>query len=229
MSKPAAKPVAKSGTKSSAQSQALARAKAAQQKATNALRPPALAEGSIMQSLYGTVAGLIMTAALLAFVYGNERADLMFAIQQDGQLTPLQAMSYPNTSSEAVVNWTRLAVGEIFTYNFNDIVPRLNSARNFFTTRGWNSFRTAFQEQSILAQIRSQRMFVTTLPSGAAVVIEEGDVKGRYYWTVQLETITSVYTGSASINFGGMTVKIERISTEDSAAGYPFGIVQISY
>lgn len=206
----------------------VAGAAAVRAKATAAaLRPSALAEGSVLQSLYGTLGSLIMVAALLAFVYGNERADIMFAVNHEGQLTPLQAMNHPNTSSEAVLNWSKMAVGEIFTYNFNDIVPRLNASRRFFTTQGWNSFRSAFQEQSILLRTQSQRQFVTTLPSGAATIVEEGDQKGRYYWTLQLETITSVYAGTSNINSNTMTLRIQRIPTGDSVAGYPFGIIQI--
>jgi len=203
------------------------RAKAAKASAMKALRPQPLAEGSVITSLYSLLANLILSGALLAYVYGNQRSDIVFAAQHDGQLTPLQAMDTPNTSSEAVINWTKMAIGEVFTYNFNDIVTRLNSSRRFFTNSGWDAFRSAFRDQAILANTQAQRQFVTTMPTGAAVVSEEGITNGQYYWTVQMETLTSVYTGTSTVTGGGMIVKIQRIPTSESRAGYPFGIVQI--
>jgi|GEM_PF-1075921 len=207
---------------------AVERAKAAKASALKALRPQPLAEGPVITSLYGLLANLILTGALLAYVYGNQRADIIFAVQHDGQLTPLQAMDTPNTSSEAVINWAKMAIGETFTYNFNDIVVRLNASRSFFTDSGWDSFRSAFKDQSIMANTQAQRQFVTTLPTGAAVISEEGMARGRYYWTVQMETLTSVYTGTSTVSGGAMSIKIERIPTKESRAGYPFGIVKIT-
>ncbi len=191
-----------------------------------ALPPPA--DVTVGRSVGATIIGLIFTGALCAFVFGNQRSDVMLAVSHEARgVTSLQSSSTPNTSSEALLNWTKLAISEVFTYNFNDIGPRIMGAQRFFTPEGWTGFLLAMGEQQILAQVESQRQFVSTIPGANTVVTSEGQVGDTYYWTVQMNTVTSVYTGATSVKNGAMTLKIARIPTRDSDAGYPFGIVQI--
>lgn len=188
--------------------------------------PPA--ETSIALSFAAMLMGLILVSALAAFVYGNERSDVMLAVSREARgATSLKSMDTPNIGSDAVINWSKLAVSEIFTYNFNDISPRMLAAERFFTKEGWTAFILALGKQDLLSRVQTGRQFVSTVPSGDAVISEEGDVGGTYFWNVQMNIVTSVYAGETDVKKGQLSLKIARIPTRNSDSGYPFGIVQI--
>lgn len=191
--------------------------------------PPApAADAGIARSLTGVMGSIILAGALGAFVFGNERSNVMLAVSHEARgVTALQAMDMPNIGSDALINWSKLAISEIFTYNFNDIGPRTLAAERYFTKAGWTSFIMAMGDQDVLGKVQGQRQFVSTIPTENAVISEEGEVSGTYFWTVQLSYVTSVYTGTTSTKPGNLTLKVARISTRHSDAGYPFGIVQI--
>ena len=191
-------------------------------------RPAPVAPVSVGHSFAAMIAGLVMSCALAGFVFTNQRTDLMMAVSHENRISPLQSTNQPNISSEALLNWGKLAVSEIFTYNFNDIVPRLNAARRFFTDAGWDSFRFSFKENNILAKTRSQRRFVVTIPTGTATIIQEGEQDGLYTWTIQIATMNSVYTGATAYKRLITTIKVARQPTSESESGYPFGIIQIT-
>ncbi len=196
--------------------------------AAERLRPAILAEGAVHFSMYGTLCVLILAASIFFYLKGTDRYSILLAHRSGGEPTQLAASLNPNTGSEALLNWSKLAVGEIFTYNFNDIITRINASRRFFTDYGWDSFRLAFWETNLLSRTQAQRIFVSTLPSGLAVVLEEGEVKGRYTWTVQIGTVTSFYSGNTRVENNTVTLTIQRVPTQTSLAGYPFGIFKIT-
>lgn len=190
--------------------------------------PAPHAEISVARTLGATVIGIIFAGALCAFVFGNQRSDVMLAVSREARgVTSLQASDIPNIGSEALINWSKIAVSEIFTYNFNDISPRLLGAQRYFTPNGWTGFLLAMSDQRVLAQVQSQRQFVATIPGTDTVITSEGEVGNTYFWTIQMNTVTSVYTGATSMKYGAVTLKIARIPTRNSDAGFPFGIAQI--
>jgi intracellular multiplication protein IcmL len=192
------------------------------------VKPAPAADISIRHAIIALITAIIFISALTVYVYSNRHSDVMLAISsKDDTVSGLQSSVSPNISSEALLNWSKLAVSETFTYNFNDVGPRILAARRFFTEDGWNSFLSAIRTQGLLAQVQTQRQFVTTIPMANAVIISEGEVSGVYYWTVQMSIVISVYTGVTSVKNGVVTLKIAKTPTSNSDSGYPFGIVQV--
>ena len=185
------------------------------------------ADVSMQHAYVGLAAALVLSWAVFSFVYGSERADLLFS-SREGKLIPLQYSSVPNTSSEAVVRWTAYAVGEVFTYNFNNVEDRILGAKRYFTKEGWDSFLDALSDAGTISSVKSARSFVTVVPSGIPVVSEEGAVEGVYTWVVQVPILTNVYTSSGN-NSSATSIKvtIQEIPTRESSSGYAFGISRI--
>lgn len=192
------------------------------------LKPPTLAAPVVVSSTYLSVLCIVMVLCMLAYVAMTERRDTLFSYNSTGPAESLQYSDTPNTSSEALISWCKMVVGEIFTYNFNDIFQRMDASFGYFTKRGWDSFAAAFMASDVFNRTQAQRIFVSTLPSGIASVIEEGDVNGRYTWTVQLAAVTRIYSGSTQLENNYITIMVEKIPTKDSLTGYPFGIVKIT-
>lgn len=187
--------------------------------------PPA--DQAVLKALRSMIAAFVLTGAVAAFLFSTQRSDILFKTDGIGQLKPLQSMNTPNLGSDAVINWAKLAVSEIFTYNFNNVTERMNGASRYFTTKGWDSFVSSAQEKNLIGIVRAQRQFVTTVPL-TAVIAAEFEENGSYHWIVQMSTLTAVYTGVNTTSRGGLTLKIAQIPTKDSWAGYAFGITQIT-
>lgn len=214
MSKPAARP---------------APAKAAARPAAPAKRPaPVVPAGtSIRHSMFLLFVFAALSLGITVFVFSHHRSDRLIAVTRDDKAIFLAANDMPNTGSDAVINWAKLAVSEIFTYNFNNIIERMNFSRRFFTDTGWESFRSEFQSKEILALTTGQRRVETTLPTSTAVITAEGDVDGVHTWTVQIMAVTNVYTGQNNITSNLITLRIASIPTNKSISGFPFGIYSI--
>ncbi len=176
-----------------------------------------------------TFVALLLVFAIFSFVYGSVRADLLFS-NHEGKLTPLQYADAPNTSSEAVVNWTAFALSEILTYNFNNIQARLSGASRYFTPEGWSEFNAALEREKRVQEVVAGRQFVSTVLAGAPVVVQEGEIEGVYTWIVRAPLLINIYTGTNGYSSrGSATVQIERIPTRKSVSGYAFGIARITY
>jgi hypothetical protein len=190
-------------------------------------RPLVPADQAVVKAWRTMMACVVLTAAVAAFVISSNRTDIILKTDAEGQVRPLQSMSTPNLGSDAVISWAKIAVSEIFTYNFNNVVDRMTRASRYFTPEGWSGFVNSAKEHGLIDNVVKQRQFVTTVPV-TAVISSEYDEKNRYYWIVEIATLTDVYTGQNSVSKGGMTLKIAQIPTEDSLAGYAFGITQIT-
>lgn len=199
--------------------------KVARYKPAKAIQP---ADRAILKALRSIIACLIMTAAVAAFVFSSNRTDLLQKTDNIGQISPLQPLPTPNLGSDAVINWAKLAVSEIFTYKFTNVRDRMNRASRYFTPEGWAGFVQSAQDNGLLRNVTTQQQFVTTVPT-TAVISAEYDGDNRHYWIVQVSILTSVYTGGAGPSTrGGLTLKIAQIPTKESWAGYAFGITQIT-
>lgn len=190
-------------------------------------RPVMPADQAVVKAWRTIVACGILTAAIAAFVISSNRVDVILKTDAQGQVKPLQSMSTPNLGSDAVISWAKTAASEIFTYNFNNVVERMTRASRYFTPEGWSGFVSSAKEHGLVDNVIKQRQFVTTVPV-TAVISSEYEEKNRYYWIVQISTLTDVYTGQNNVSRGGMTLKIAQIPTKDSLAGYAFGITQIT-
>lgn len=185
-------------------------------------------EKATQRSVYSFFVVMISCMTVGAFVFSTYRSDVLFAVNQQGQPTLLQSMPQPNTSSEAVISWTRFAVSEVMTLNFGNMYDRLASAERYFTPQGWQRYIAAFRDDGAMTAIIDGRQFITTIPGGTAVISEEGEVSGQYTWVVQLNTISTVYTGNKAVQRQNLSVHVTRIPTAASPAGYAFGIDNVT-
>jgi hypothetical protein len=186
------------------------------------------ADISMKHAFSGMLVVFALAGAVAAFVFGNRRADIMFS-NHEGKLTPLQYADTPSIGSEAVVNWAKYAVSELFTFNFNDVVQKLDGASRFFTGEGWSAFKGEVQAKKLLDEVVTNRQFRTVVPKGSPIINKEGDEDGTYTWTVQVPVLQNIYIGTATSNDSTVIVlTLQRINTSESWAGYAFGIGRIS-
>lgn len=188
---------------------------------------------SMRQTFLATIGVVILIGGIFAFVFGNKRADLLFA-SHGGKLTPIQYVDTPSISNEAVINWAMAAFMDIKNFNFNNIDERFNSAYRYFTPEGWSSFVSALYKSGIIDAIKTNKQYVSAVPAGAPIMQSETDDPGHYSWVVQIPyQMTTVWRDSNGTNREKSeskvaTVTVESIPTNTSLAGYPFGISRIN-
>ncbi len=191
------------------------------------------ADVSMRQTFLATIGVVILIAGIFAFVFGNKRADLLFA-SHSGKLTPIQYVDTPSISNEAVINWAMAAFMDIKNFNFNNIDERFNSAYRYFTPEGWDSFVAALYKSGIIDAIKTNKQYVSAVPGGAPIMQSETDDPGHYSWVVQIPyQMTTVWRDSNGTNREKTdskvaTITVESIPTNTSLAGYPFGISRIN-
>jgi intracellular multiplication protein IcmL len=138
---------------------------------------------------------VVMIFVMLYVVHIHQPEYRYFATTEDGRLVPMVPLSEPNLSTPAITSWAAQAATEVMTFGFHDYKQRLQESSKNFTKTGWVSFTKALDAAQILSTVSTQLQVVTSAPTAAPVVMEEGVVNGRYQWRVQVP-ITTRYKSS---------------------------------
>ncbi len=164
------------------------------------------------------IVGLI--GVMLYVVHVHQPENRYFATTEDGRLVPMIALSEPNLSTSALLSWVAQSATEVMTFNFSDYQRRLQEASRNFTRRGWESFTQALQQSKIIEMVVENQQVVTAAPSGAPILVSEGEFNGRYQWTVQLPLIVTYQAGTKRRSDGLMiTIVIVRVPRLESPNG----------
>jgi intracellular multiplication protein IcmL len=168
-------------------------------------------------AVFQCVAILALIGAMFFVIEVHQPENRYFATTEDGRLIPMVALSEPNLSSPALLSWAAQASTEVMTFGFNDYRRRMQEASRNFTRKGWESFTKALEGSRIVDMVEANQQVVTAAPRGAPVLLEEGLVKGRYQWTIQIPMVVTYMSGSKSRNDQLMVtlvvVRVPRLET----------------
>ena len=169
------------------------------------------------------IVGLIM--ALLFFMYTTKPQDRYFATTADGRIMKMTPLNEPNMNPAALMSWVAQAATEVMTFGFHDYRRRLSEAQAHFTRRGWESFTQALTRSRILEMVEQNQQVVTAVPRSAPTLLQEGIVKGKYRWYVQLPLLVTYKSGAQSrAEKLNIRIAVERVPTLENASGV--GIAQ---
>lgn len=140
------------------------------------------------------IIGLILS--MLFVIHVHQPENRYFATTEDGRLMPMVGLHEPNLSTPALMSWVAQASTEVMTFGFNDYKRRLQEASRHFTRTGWTSFTQALQSSRIIEIVETNQQILTAVPQGAPLLQAQGEVNGRYQWTVQVPMILTYRSGS---------------------------------
>lgn len=175
-----------------------------------------------------TLLVLVANLGLIALVY------FQFAIRSPGdffgfppnqQAFSLSPLDRPNVSTKALLSWVTLAATSTFTFDFVNYQDQLNKVKDYFTAAGYEEFQTALQEAETITKIDEEKLVLSAVAVGPAIILDEGQQRGRYTWQVQVPLL--VRYQSASVNetrIQIVTVLVTQVSTSDAPKG--IGIAQ---
>lgn len=163
---------------------------------------------------------------ILYYLVSHPPMPKYFATSINGRITPIVAMNEPNQSDSAIAQWANQAAIASFTYNFVNYRAELESASEFFTAEGWQTFMQALESSNNLAAVQTKKLIVSAVATGAPVILQKGELNGRYSWRVQMPLLATYQSASQFTQSNYVvTMLIQRVSTLNNPRG--IGISQI--
>lgn len=167
---------------------------------------------------------ILIIAVLFGAIYyleTNKPAPQYFATTHDGKLIKLVPLNQPNLTTNALLQWAVEAASAAYTFNFVNYRKALQDARIYFTKLGYQNFLKALTDSRNLEAVRTKKLVVSAVPTGAPVVLREGVTSTGYYaWQVQFPMLLTYQSASDVINQNiVITMLITRVPTLESEKG----------
>lgn len=157
---------------------------------------------------------------MLTYIITHPPEPKYFATSINGRITPLTALTEPNQSDSAVLQWANQAAIAAFTYNFVNYRDELEASSAFFTTEGWQQFMEALQQSNNLEQVKAKKLIVSAVATRAPIILQKGVLSDRFSWRVQMPILVTYQSASEFYQQNNVvTMLITRISTLDSPRG----------
>lgn len=148
-----------------------------------------------------------------------------FGLPPNGQALELTPLDRPNVSTHALLSWVTLAATTSFTFDFVNYKDQLSALQDFFTTDGFTNFYAALQDAGTLSKIEEEKLVLSAVSIGPAIILAEGPQRSGYTWRVQVPLL--IRYQSASVNetrIQIVDVMITQVPTSDAPKG--IGIAQ---
>lgn len=167
---------------------------------------------------------LLIIIGMGSFIYYQEThkpTPKYFATTHDGKLIKLVPLNQPNLTTNALLQWAVEAATAAYTFNFVDYRKALQDVRGYFTNLGYQNFIKALQDSRNLEAVKSKKLVVSAVPTGAPVVLREGVTSsGLYAWQVQFPMLLTYQSASDLITQNiTITMLISRVPTLESDKG----------
>ena len=160
---------------------------------------------------------LIVNIGLVGVIFyqaSNQPQAKYFATSSDGRITPLSPLSQPVVSTSALLQWANQAAVAAYTYNFVTYRKQLQEASEYFTPEGWRNYEKALQGSRNLETVLARKLVVTAVATGAPVVLDQGRIRGRYAWKVQMPVLVSYQSATTTYQQPlTLTLVVVRVST----------------
>lgn len=154
-----------------------------------------------------------LLVGIIVYQYYTRPEPRYFATSADGRITPIYPLSKPVVSASALKQWANLAAVAAYSYDFAHYRSDLQLASEFFTPKGWRDFQRALRDSGNLETVLTKKLVVSAVSTGTPVIIEQGLLRGRYAWKVQMPLLVSYQSASTVITDPQVvTLLITRVS-----------------
>jgi intracellular multiplication protein IcmL len=110
-----------------------------------------------------------------------------FAINREGQITPLVALNKPFITNSGLINWTNNAVTHALSFDAANWRMQIQGSSHYFTHSGFNDFVNKLKTSGTLKELMHEKLMQTCIQTGATVITSHGHMKnGVYGWEVQM-------------------------------------------
>lgn len=164
--------------------------------------------------------------AVIVYQHYSQPEPKYFATSTDGRITPIYPLTRPVVSASALLQWANQAAVAAYSYNFSNYRTALQEASEYFTPKGWKDFQAALKTSGNLETVIGKKLVVSAVATGAPVIIEQGLLRGRYAWKVQMPILVNYESANTSIQD---TLVVTLLITRVSPLQVPKGIAISQY
>ncbi len=178
----------------------------------------------IVVFLLSVVVNIALTV-LLIYMVTHPPTPKYFATSSNGRITQLVPLNQPNTSDNAVIQWSSVATMAAYSYNFVNYRSELEAASGFFTGAGWDQFMEALQSSNNLDAVTAKKLVVSAVVTGAPIILKKGMLSDRYAWRIKMPLLVT-YQSASELTQQNLivTLLVTRVDTLNSPSG--IGIAQ---
>lgn len=179
----------------------------------------------VMGLLFLLVINFILVGIIL-YQVTNRPTPQYFATSIDGRITPLYALSEPMIAPNELAQWATRTAVSVYTYNFVNYREALQKVQNDFTPEGWKYFEDALKGTRVLETVIAKKLVVSSVPTAAPVILDQGVINGRYAWKVQLPLLVTYQSPNEQTQVPVVvTMVISRVPT----VNIPRGIAVVQF
>ncbi len=156
------------------------------------------------------------------YLYSTRPTPKYFATTADGTLIQMIPLDKPNLATNTLLQWAVKAATSAYTFNFVNYRSEIQSISQYFTNAGYQSFLKALKESNNLDAVRSKKLVVSAVPTGAPIILQNGIIRSAntYGWEVQLPMLVSYQSANDLLRQDiVVTLLIVRMSTLESVDG----------
>jgi len=179
--------------------------------------------------IYRVIVGLIAVIGILiagiVFLATRTVEPKYFAMDTQGRVRELTALSRPMPSNDQVLNWVSTAATRSYTLSFAQYQQQLDDVRHYFTPEGWRGFEEALRRAGFIENLSRNKFITTASPTAAPVISAEGLIGEAYAWRIQVPILVTYQSASTreSRNVMVEVTVIRRPETENPSG---LGIAQ---
>lgn len=181
----------------------------------------------VIIALFISVVVLFISIGSIIYLYTHPPAPRYFATTNDGLIMQIVPLDQPNLTDSELLQWANMAAIASYTYNYINWRKQLQALSDNFTPEGWKLFINALNASNNLEAVKAKKLVVSAVATGAAVLVKEGLLDGRYTWKVQVPILVTYQGGRNQFTQQALviTMVIVRLPTLTSTRGV--AIVQL--
>jgi len=179
--------------------------------------------------VYRVIVGLIVVIGILiagiVFLATRTVEPKYFAMDTQGKVRELTALSRPMPSNDQVLNWVATAATRAHTLSFAQYQQQLDDVRHYFTPEGWRGFEDALRRAGFIENLTKNKFITTASPTAAPVISAEGLVGDAYAWRIQVPIIVT-YQSASSRDSRNVMVEVTVVRRPETENPSGLGIAQ---
>lgn len=184
----------------------------------------------VVSALLVAVFAIIALTAAVVYLVMERPAPTYFATTDSGRLIPIIPLNRPVMNSIAITRWATTAATSAYSFNFLNYRQQLQAASQYFTDSGWKNYLDKLKSSGNLDAVTKRKLILTSVPGGAAVIVNQGLLNGRYAWRVQMPLLATFRSSSETKYSNAMmvTMLIVRVSTTVNPQGIAIDQINIA-
>lgn len=166
-----------------------------------------------------TLVNVLLGLALSYYITHRDEPNF-FATTPSGDIVRLVPLRQPLVSRTALLSWAEESVTATFTYDFVNYQGQLQELRDRFTAVGWQNFIHALGSSDFFNTVKAKQLSVSAIPSGPAVINQEGYIRDIYTWKIQVPMQVSFESASErKVDRVIVELLVKRVSTLQNQKG----------